>query len=128
MAGSKQKNIMNQQVIDIIGLPVPYTPPQKLAPDSHRRRGPSITCGRLKADHPRRRIPVPFANINSYARIRAGKGIDEGNAERLKIIHIAGDHGQPANQSGSRNERIFKMLIRPPVHELRPTTKNSRVG
>lgn len=55
------------------------------------------------------------------------KWIDEGNPERLEVIHIAGDHSQSANQSGSRDECIFKMMIRSPVHELRPTTKDGRV-
>ena len=53
-----------------------------------------------------------------------GKRIDQGNAERLKIIDIASNYGQSANQSGSRDECVFKVLIRPSVHELRPTTKD----
>jgi len=56
-----------------------------------------------------------------------GKRIDEGNAERLKIIHIASNHRQSANQSGSRYECVFKMLIRSPVHKLRPATEDGRV-
>src|SRR6266576_2553269 len=71
---------------------------------------------------------IGVAGLILLARTRGtDKWIDESNPERLEIIHIAGNHSHSANQSGSRDECIFKMMIRSPVHELRPTTKGGRV-
>jgi hypothetical protein len=42
--------------------------------------------------------------------------IDQGSTEGRKVIHITSYHRQPANQSGSGNQRVFKMVIRASVH------------
>jgi hypothetical protein len=56
-----------------------------------------------------------------------GERIDEASAEGLKIIHIASNHRQSANQSGGSDERIFKMVIRASMHELRPAAEDGGV-
>jgi len=57
----------------------------------------------------------------------SGKRIDELNAEGLEITYVTRHHPQPANQCGRGDERVFKMVIRPPVQELRPPSKNRSV-
>ncbi len=53
--------------------------------------------------------------------------IDEESAEWLKIIHIAGNHRQSANQSRGSDERVFNVVVRASVHELRPATENGGI-
>ncbi|MEA3179639.1 MAG: hypothetical protein QOI59_3162 [Gammaproteobacteria bacterium] len=57
----------------------------------------------------------------------AAKRIDQRNTERLEIADIASNHRQPTNERRSRDEGVFEMVIRPPVHELRPTTEDGGV-
>jgi hypothetical protein len=53
-----------------------------------------------------------------------GEWIDQGNAERLKVIHVTSNYLKSANQRGSSDERIFNMMVRASVHELGPATEH----
>jgi hypothetical protein len=60
------------------------------------------------------RLPAkPVQCVVAASTRGAGEWIDQVNAEGLKIIDIASDHCQPANDRGSGNQRVFKMVTRP---------------
>ena len=56
-----------------------------------------------------------------------GKWVGEGNAKGLEVTDISGDHCQPANQRCRGNESVFKVMVRPTVHQLCPPPKDGGV-